>query len=233
MTLLLALLMTTGWQDPDDPVSGLIRRLGDDDPQAREQAQRELQERGSKVEGDLRRALEGCADAEARSRIEAILRVLRRGRLRELCRMKRSDPGFMAGLAEIASHFQPIEPLCNESGGSYTRVTLNMEGAGLDAIRFRTPPGRSSWKMVWEFVRPSDRSHIEWYIVACEGKTSGFETFTSSTDHHEEGQDLPRHNVRILQSTRVGSAGEYVLWFAFRGDAPVEMNIRIRLLPWR
>jgi hypothetical protein len=136
---------------------------------------------------------------------------------------------FHAVLQKLAGSL-PEVPAEKDFAKKYTKVTLNKEGKRLGAFRFKTPEAKGNWDMDWEFVIPQGALQ-QWYILPREGTmASGFRTLKSEKDYQEKGTALPEKNLRVLQPLTGGllkPGQEYIIWFTFAKDDPVEMHVRI------
>lgn len=111
---------------------------------------------------------------------------------------------------------------------------MNAAGKKLDAIRFKTPVGKGNWDLNWEFVYPKDAGLKSWGIIAREGTVDGFKNFTNKTNFTEKGADLPKENKQVAQKLTGGKLkpeAEYLIWFAFDGDKPADVHVRMGLTP--
>jgi hypothetical protein len=138
---------------------------------------------------------------------------------------------FRDALQKIAADLPEISP---ERGvpKKYIKLTLNKAKKGIDAFRFRIPEGKATWDLSWEFIHSSDTRVRSFYIIPREGTMQGFESFRPSQDYQEEGADLPKKNLRIVQSLQGGRlkpGGEYIIWFVPRDNEPIELHIRMGL----
>jgi hypothetical protein len=151
-------------------------------------------------------------------------------RARDHDEMTKRSARFNAALQGMADDLTAISP---EQGqpGKYTQLTLNGSRTWLDAIRFHTPAGKSAWDLDWEFVVPSG-VHVQWYIIPRTGKMQGFTTFHSENDYREAGVNLPAKNFRVVQPLHGGvlqPASEYIIWFRFDTNVPMDAHVRMGL----
>jgi hypothetical protein len=137
---------------------------------------------------------------------------------------------FNAALQGMADDLTAVSP---EQGppAKYTPLTLNGSRTWLDAIRFHTPAGKAAWDLDWEFVVPAG-VHVQWYIIPRTGKMQGFTTFHSENNYQEAGANLPAKNYRVVQPLHGGilqPASEYIIWFRFGTNVPLDAHIRMGL----
>lgn len=137
---------------------------------------------------------------------------------------------FQSGLQKIAGDLASITP---EQGApkKYKKLTMNAGKKSLDAFRFKTPAGKTNWDLDWEFVTPVETVG-GWYIVPREGTMEGFKFFRRAENHQEKGVDLPKENLRFVQSLPDGilqPASEYIIWFVFKKNEPTDLFIRMGL----
>jgi hypothetical protein len=117
---------------------------------------------------------------------------------------------------------------------AYHKVTLNAGPARVDGFRFRVPEGKGGWNLSWEYVAPQQAGQWNWNIVAREGTVEGFKRFDKKENHAEKGAALPPENHRYTQRLTGGklrSGAEYIIWFAFEDDRPVDLHVRLGLTP--
>jgi hypothetical protein len=113
----------------------------------------------------------------------------------------------------------------------YTKVTLNGRKDSFDGLRFTTPDGDRVWNLDWEFVAPYGAVK-DWDILLWSWGGVAFGCPRRWLDYQEEGADLPKRNLRVVQSLhdgRLQSATEYLIWFTFHNAEPVEMHVRLGL----
>lgn len=142
--------------------------------------------------------------------------------------------GFVTTLQGVAGQFQEFTPEEAAKPKTFQKVTLNADGQKLDAIRFKVPAGKANFDLNWEFVYPKDAGLKSWGIIAREGEMDGFKTFATKANFTEKGVELPKENKQVSQKLTGGKLkpeAEYVIWFAFDGDKPADVHIRMALTP--
>lgn len=141
---------------------------------------------------------------------------------------------YVAAVQAVAGKLPEVKPEEAARPKAYQKLTLNAAGKRIDGFRFRTPDGKGDWNLDWEFVYPKGTGALTWGIAAREGTVEGFKRFATKDHYVEKGADLPKENRRITQQLHGGklkSDAEYVIWFAFDGDKPVDVHVRVGLTP--
>jgi hypothetical protein len=141
---------------------------------------------------------------------------------------------FTGTLQGIGGQFSEFTPENGAKPTVFHKVILNADGKRVDAIRFKTPAGKANCDLTWEFVYPKDGGLNGWGIIAREGTVDGFKTFATKTNFAEKGVDLPKENKQVSQKLTGGKLKpetEYLIWFAFDGDNPTDVHIRMALTP--
>jgi hypothetical protein len=138
---------------------------------------------------------------------------------------------FRAALRKAAPALPAVEAAKGEPK-AYTKLVLNQHKKQLDAFTFKTPAGKQNWDINWEFVLPPGALK-SWYILPKEGTMTGFRTFNTHNDYQEKGANLPEKNRRYVQPLEGGHlkpSTEYIIWFTFAKNDPVDMHVRIGLI---
>jgi hypothetical protein len=151
---------------------------------------------------------------------------LRRSQIRRLPDYEENRRAAQRGAADL----RQITPERGEPR-TYTKLTLNAAGTRLDGFRFQTPEGKTDWDLHCEFVAPGAVIDT-WGIAAREGEMPGFWFFRAWWDYQEGGAELPPQNRRIvplLGAERLKPQREYVVWFTFPQNEPVDVHIRLGL----
>jgi len=141
---------------------------------------------------------------------------------------------FEAAVKKMAPNLVSIQPEETATPKGYTKLTMNLEKANFGAIRFRVPEGKGKWNLDWEFVYAKGAGPKLWNIEAVDGKMTGSSVVSSTGNWQEDFADLPAKNNRYTQQFSNGefnSGGEYVIWFTFADEKPVELFVRIGVTP--
>lgn len=147
---------------------------------------------------------------------------------------KKLEEDFLRTVRARLADFAVLAPHAAKTPGKFAKLTLNRHGKGFDAFRFRAPASDGKWDLEWEFLVPEARNFGGWYILAAEGELQGFMNFQSRRDYRVEGTELPAKNFAVLQSLPGGQlrgGKEYVIWFTFDDDQPLDFWIRLRMQP--
>ena len=183
----------------------------------------------------------GAADAPVvytRNQRRDLLAVVhqQRTKLKPTGQVQGPDLDFAARrqLTDLRGTFQEV-PVGRGDQIRFARVFLSADGAGLDAIRFRTPPTGENFHPRLEFVcdgNADSRTVRSWNILPTsgEGPTIGPDS-TQRENLEIPGVGLPRDNFAISRTLTgpLAPATEYLVWFDLKhGDAtPVFAKLRI------
>jgi hypothetical protein len=134
---------------------------------------------------------------------------------------------FVSLLQSIAAHFESVT-IGTESGAAIWRDhVLNKDGKGVDCVRFRTPKGEPR-DLAWSFM--TDGRVVEaWYLAPVKGDPAP--AFKNFLDLTADRPDAPNVFVQWLSADALKPDTEYLLWFKFQSDKPVELMAAINLLP--
>lgn len=110
---------------------------------------------------------------------------------------------------------------------------VNKHGAGMDAIRFRSPLDVAA-DMYWVFVTPADKN-TGWQIIEAEAYEAGlFRTLFVDKNLHFDSVELPLSNAVIAQPLTGGvikPGKEYIIYFTPTVNEPVKISATICLQP--
>ncbi len=141
---------------------------------------------------------------------------------------------FAATVKQLAPNLAAVTPEATATPKAYSKLMLNTGKAKFDAFRFRVPDGKANANLDWEFVYAKRAGLDSWYIEPVDGKLKGFESFRPSEDWQEDFAELPAQNHRVVQDLpggRLVPGAEYVIWFTFTDEKPVELFVRLGLTP--
>lgn len=114
----------------------------------------------------------------------------------------------------------------------WQKLVLNRAGKKLDAIRFTVPPGEPR-EMTWAFISPP-RGVTAWFVLPVEGQMDMPEHFDFASGQADQwkGVEAPPRSTIMMQSwpARLDGGKEYIIWFKFLRDQPVEMEVAINNL---
>ncbi len=129
-------------------------------------------------------------------------------------------------LLAVASRFQSVDVCTAPERNMWSFRTLNERGKGIDAIRFTVPIGTKT-HFYWAFSVPNLKS---WYISPVAGKMEkGFEDWNSGEKYRLPGV-INDHLILQHSPTRLTAGQDYILWFKFTNDKPVQLYASIVLL---
>jgi len=132
-------------------------------------------------------------------------------------------------LAGIVAYLPELTPATAPGGAAFEKVAMNGRGAAFDAFRFRVPANVDERRLVWAFAYPPGTAK-GWYIAPVGGDAQKFVKF------HKGGTyaGLPDGYATLLQrsETPLRAGGEYVMWFQFKVETPVDMYIALACVPF-
>lgn len=144
-------------------------------------------------------------------------------------------PDFGQILARAHSHF-PAVPVaeCDEEC-VWTRVELNQEGQGFDAIRFSSPPGKKRLDLLVAIVFEA-RPISGFRVHECGGQPlpPGISSLISQQRVELAGLDLPDKNLFILGEVHGGAicpSREFLLHFGFEDARPLVAYVKLKMIP--
>jgi hypothetical protein len=180
--------------------------------------------------------------------------------------LKKNDPAREALLQEnyariqsIAETFPRAEVTLNQMGEDHaglgtpqlTKIQLNPDGIGFNAIRFQAPAQYDSYGFRWVFS--IDAISSSWFIVPMDGEMSGFRTWNIigrinfvNDQNAQHPQTLHEHRTfgrkgdnnpckavyeQHLPPNQIKGGQEYLIWFRFPDDQPANLYYWIDLKP--
>ncbi|HEY8241502.1 MAG TPA: hypothetical protein VIH35_08645, partial [Kiritimatiellia bacterium] len=142
------------------------------------------------------------------------------------------SPEFFKAVRTLQPSFQEITPGLVYGTCDVVRCSLNSKGARFDAVRFHAPEGYRM-NFAWLVAFPPN-SLGNFYIAPAEGLMKGFEYFDDSKYKIYTNPAWPTNYTTISQTLdagRIKPGQDYILWFTFRGNDPVDCYIAINLYP--
>lgn len=147
-----------------------------------------------------------------------------------------AELAYSAGrqVIDLHSTFQEM-PAGRGSQVRFARAFLGADGAGFDAIRFRTPATGENFQLRFELVVPGNgdsQSIRGWNILALTGEIPPFSSDALRREDFElPGVGLPDDNVCFTQAlaTPLAPATEYLIWFDLKSTEPVAVFVKVRL----
>jgi len=134
-------------------------------------------------------------------------------------------------LQQIASYLPELVPCAAAGGAVFVKHRMNARGAAFDAFRFRVPAEGGDRRLVWAFAYPPGTAK-GWYVAPVAGEGPKFRKFHLAK--HVESPDVPAGHAVIFQrsETPLRAGEEYILWFQFKVETPVEMHFALACLPF-
>lgn len=141
---------------------------------------------------------------------------------------------FAEVVRKLVPNLTAVKPEETATPKEYVKLALNAGKTKFDAFRFTAPEGKVNWNLDWEFVYAKGTKLRSWSIQPAAGTMPGFTQFRTSENWMEDFADLPQHNIRVTQDLpggRLVPGAEYVIWFAFEDEKPVEVFLRLGVTP--
>lgn len=131
-------------------------------------------------------------------------------------------------LREVAAYLPELVP-AEGAQATFEPVTMNRRGVAFDAFRFRVPAAERKQRLAWAFAYPPGTAK-GWFIAPMGGDAPKFAKF------HRGGkyEGVPEDYAALLQrsETPLEAGAEYVLWFQFKVETPVEMRVALTCIPY-
>ncbi|HEX5135520.1 MAG TPA: hypothetical protein VFY93_00980 [Planctomycetota bacterium] len=131
-------------------------------------------------------------------------------------------------LLEICAYLPDVETAA-PGQAAFQPITMNRAGVAFDAFRFRVPGTEGERRLAWAFAIPPGVLK-GWFIAPMGGDAQKFVKF------HRGGHyaGVPAEHAALLQrsETPLKAGAEYVLWFGFKVDTPVEMKVALSCIPY-
>ena len=134
-------------------------------------------------------------------------------------------------LASIVAYLPEVTPSATPGQAAFSKIVMNGRGAAFDAFRFRVPAAEGEHRLVWAFAfpRPAMKG---WFITPVAGEAPKFVKFHKGGKY--EGTGVPAEHVTLLQrtDTPLRAGAEYILWFQFKVETPVDMYVALGCFPF-
>ncbi len=134
-------------------------------------------------------------------------------------------------LASVVAYLPELTPCTTAGQAAFEKIVMNGRGASFDAFRFRVPATEGEHRLVWAFAfpRPAMKS---WFITPVAGEAPKFVKFHKGGKY--EGTGVPAEHVTLLQrtDTPLRAGAEYILWFQFKVETPVDMYVALGCFPF-
>lgn len=131
-------------------------------------------------------------------------------------------------LREVVAYLPELAPTEGRET-TFEPLTMNRHGVAFDAFRFRVPGKEGERRLAWAFAYPPGTAK-GWFIASMGSDAQKFVKF------HKGGkyEGVPSDYATLLQrsETPLKAGAEYVLWFQFKVDTPVEMRIALSCIPY-
>jgi hypothetical protein len=132
-------------------------------------------------------------------------------------------------LASVVAYLPEMTPCTTAGQAAFEKVAMNGRGISFDAFRFRVPATEDEHRLVWGFAIPPGVLK-GWYIAPVQGDAPKFVKF------HRAGKyvGMPDGHAAVLQrsETPLKAGAEYILWFQFKVETPVEMAVALGCFPY-
>lgn len=131
-------------------------------------------------------------------------------------------------LAGIVAYLPELTPSA-AGQAAFEKMAMNARGAAFDAFRFRVPATEGEHRLVWALAIPAGTVK-GWYIAPAQGDAPKFVRF------HRGGkyEGMPDGHASVLQrsDTPLKAGAEYILWFQFKVETPVDMAFALACVPY-
>jgi hypothetical protein len=126
-------------------------------------------------------------------------------------------------LREIAAYLPDLVPTEGRET-TFLPLTMNRHGVAFDAFRFRVPGAEGERRLAWAFAHPPGTVK-GWFIAPMGDDAQKFVKFHRGGSY----EGVPSGYASVLQrsDTPLKAGAEYVLWFMFKVETPVEMRVAL------
>jgi len=132
-------------------------------------------------------------------------------------------------LASIVAYLPEVTPSATPGQSAFAKIVMNGRGTAFDAFRFRVPAKEGEYRLVWAFAYPPGAPK-GWFIAPVGVEAPKFVKF------HKGGkyEGVPAGHTTLLQrsDTPLRAGAEYILWFQFKVDTPVDMYVALGCFPF-
>ncbi len=131
----------------------------------------------------------------------------------------------------------PEVPAAPGDRARYGRINLNARGGGVDAVRFRVPTAGRTYALYWSSIlfEEKDATNLATVnILPVEGDDLMLTYAENLEDVSVAGRDLPRPNWWFqyrLSGRKLDAGREYILWYGFKADRPMPVDLKLRIEP--
>lgn len=137
-------------------------------------------------------------------------------------------------LKEIVAYLPELEP-AERGHATFEPVTMNRAGVAFDALRFRVPGTEGGRRLAWAFAYPPGTAK-GWFIAPVGGDAQRFVGFHTGGKCHKgvKYEGVPGDYATILQRSEapLRAGQEYILWFQFKVETPIEMRVALACIPF-
>jgi hypothetical protein len=131
-------------------------------------------------------------------------------------------------LAGIVAYLPELTPAA-AGQAAFEPMSMNGRGIAFDAFRFRVPGKEGERRLAWAFAVPAGMLK-GWFIAPVGGDAQKFVRF------HRGGtyEGMPEGHASVLQrsETPLRAGAEYILWFQFKVETPVDMRFALACVPY-
>lgn len=121
--------------------------------------------------------------------------------------------------------------------GKLVTIRLNdrpveASGNSCSALRFTTP-AQSGFDLVWAFASSANVHNASWYITPLKGRMKvGFEDwYHGAPARSSNATELAECTLQFLNGRKLQPSSDYLIWFAFSGSRPVDLQAVLRFVP--
>jgi WD40 repeat protein len=131
-------------------------------------------------------------------------------------------------LVPVLADLPVIAPHTGKQKPKWHQLNVNRDASRFAVVRFKSPLKKDA-DLEWVFNAPN---MTNWYIVPVEKTMKGFRNFKIERDVRMQGVEFPensRLHFQRLTGGEIKPGNEYLLWFRFDADNPVELKMCVHL----
>ena len=121
-----------------------------------------------------------------------------------------------------------IVPHTGKQKPKWHQLNVNRDASQFSVVRFKSPLKKDA-DLEWVFNAPT---MTNWYIIPVEKTMKGFRNFKIERDVRMQGVEFPensRLHFQRLTGGEIKPGKEYLLWFRFDADKPVDLKLCVHL----
>ncbi|MBT6495658.1 MAG: hypothetical protein HOL01_14005, partial [Planctomycetaceae bacterium] len=131
-------------------------------------------------------------------------------------------------LVPVLADLPVIAPHTGKQTPKWHQLNVNRDASRFAVVRFKSPLKKDA-DLEWVFNAPN---MTNWYIIPVENSMKGFRNFKIERDVRIAGVEFPensRLHFQRLTGGEIKPGQEYLLWFRFDADKPIELKMCVHL----